>query len=311
MPATDLFSKDPCQLVTRAEVEAFIGPLIHDPYRGGDDHITADSTGDVCLYRAVDGRSVEVSVVWLDGKTKIKEYTDGLLSKLNVNLADKGKADTLSDVWDEAAVQESSLYALKADTLIQIDYEAAMMPLGNAAKLAEDAIGRLGHPLAYSGGRATIGAPGPLVAARDPCTVLTKSEVEAVLGPLKADPVSDGNSCQYQTATRNASLWVSWTGGFRSLAGGRGAQANASALLGKQFMNPEDMKKALAGRAKYYQKAGADNLDLDTTVAGPWTDSRRTQDMEVVKKDVDMKMSLTQVTVAQATALLTTAMNKI
>jgi hypothetical protein len=229
LPPDDIFHKDPCRYVSQAETEAYLGPLLHTPYRGTDDRITADSNGRFCLYRGKDGRSIVVSAEWLDGAKEMKQYTQGFLSKIFVD--DKGKTDTLSDVWDEAAIRDGTLFALKADTMFAIAYGASKADLVGATKLAEDAIGRLGKPLAYNGATAAAGVPGPLVAARDACTVLTRKEVEAVMGPLTADPTSEGTVCHYPTSLGMINLTVAWTGGFQAIFSDRGAMNNAHAMI--------------------------------------------------------------------------------
>jgi hypothetical protein len=302
-PASDIWHKDPCQLLSRHDAEIAIGPLLHDPYRADDDHITADSAGGVCLYRAADGHSVEVSATWLDGKTKIKMYTQGLLPMVLAD--DKGKADTLSDVWDEAAVQIGTLYALKADTLVEINYAASGLSLIGATKLAEAAIGRLGKPLAYNGAAATHGVPGPLVTPRDPCSALTRAEVERVLGRLTADPASAHDHCTYATAAGLVRLDIEWTNGFRQLFEDRGAERNAASLVTKQF------QPMLAPNGTAAAVPSHDSASVPDTVTGPWTDSHRSGRLEVVKKDVYMRLYLEQIRTDQAIALLTMAMSKI
>lgn len=134
-PPDDIFHKDPCRYVSQAETEAYLGPLLHAPYRGTDDLITPDSNGRFCLYRAKDGRSIDVSANWIDGQSQIKKLTTGFLASLSVN--DKGKTDTLSDVWDQATIKDGSLFALKGDTLFEIGYGASKAGLAGATKLAE------------------------------------------------------------------------------------------------------------------------------------------------------------------------------
>src|ERR1700733_4781273 len=43
LPPDDIYHKDPCRYISQAEAESYLGPLLHAPYRGKDDHITADS----------------------------------------------------------------------------------------------------------------------------------------------------------------------------------------------------------------------------------------------------------------------------
>jgi hypothetical protein len=314
LPTDDVWHKDPCRYVSQAEAEAYLGPLLHAPYRGTDDHITADSAGAVCVYRGKDGRNIGITAQWMDGKSEIKQYTNGsFLNKFFVD--DKGKTDTLSDVWDQAALRAGTLFALKGDTLFSIDFSGSTAGLMGATKLAEDAINRLGKPLTYNGAAATQGVPGPLVAARDACTALTRAEVEAVMGPLTADPQGDGSSCHYPSANGEVVLQVSWVNGFRNLYNDRSAALNAHALSNQQFMNVDSafalMHKGMAGKTKKGQRLPSAN---DSTVTGPWTDSRLAGfdgSLAVVKKDVYMMIPYMPRKPDAQIALLTTAMNKI
>ena len=315
IPPDDIWHKDPCRYVSQAEAETYLGPLLHTPYRAATDHISADSNGHVCLYRAKDGHSLEVSADWMDGKTTMKQYTQGFLSKFFVD--DKGKTDTLSDAWDQAAIRDGTLFALKGDTLLHIDYAASTAGLTGAAKLAEDAIGRLGKPLAYNGVADMRGVPGPLVAPRDPCSVLTRAQVEKVMGPLTADPHSDAGSCTFPSTSGDLVLQVAWINGFRALFSARAAATNASAMNNQQFGLNMDKAFAAMNQSKQLRKIVGKDATLptgrDTTVAGPWADSRLggvEQTTEVVKKDVYMELPLIRKPGA-AVALLTSAMNTI
>jgi hypothetical protein len=311
-PPDDIFHKDPCRYVSQAETEAYLGPLLHAPYRGTDDLITPDSNGRFCVYRAKDGRSIDVSANWIDGQSQIKKLTEGFLNSLFVN--DKGKTDTLSDVWDQATIRDGSLFALKGDTLFEIGYGASKAGLVGATKLAEDAIGRLGKPLAYNGAAATGGVPGPLVKPRDPCTLVTRAEFEAIMGPLTADPTSDGTSCTYPAASGTVVLRVGWTNGYRQLFSQRGAALNAHAMTNQQFFNLDSgIKDLRAGMAKKAAPGTTLPSANDTVVSGPWDDSRQSGlegTTAVVKLDVIMELPLIRKPGA-AVALLTTAMNKI
>jgi hypothetical protein len=317
LPTDDVWHKDPCRYVSQAEAEVYLGPLLHPPYRGTDNHITGDSTGSVCVYRARDGHNIGISAQWMDGKSEIKQYTNGsFLNKFFVD--DKGKTDTLSDAWDQAALRTGTLFALKGDTLFQIDFSGSTAGLMGATKLAEAAIGRLGNPLAYNGAAAAHGVPGPLVAPRDDaCTALTRADVEQAVGPLTAAPHGDATSCHYPTAGGDVVLQVAWSNGFRMLYSDRSAALNAHALTNQQFFNMDtayaQMRKGLAKRGMT-QKGVRGPSATDTTLAGPWTDSRLAGvdgSLAVVKKDVYMQMPYMPRTPDAPRALLTAAMNKL
>jgi hypothetical protein len=319
LPTDDIWHKDPCDYVSQAEAEVYLGPLLHAPYRGKDDHIAADSSGNVCVYRGKDGHNIGITVQWMDGKSEIKQYTGAsFLNKFFVD--DNGKTDTLSDAWDQAALRVGTLFALKGDTLFSIDFSGSNAGLPGATKLAEAAIGRLGKPLAYNSVAATRDAPGPLVAPRDPCTALTRADVEAVMGPLSADPHSeDGGACHYPTANGDVVLQVAWTNGFRALFTDRAAAHNAHSITNQQYFNMDSafatMQKGMAKRGMTKQLHGVRGpAATDTTLDGPWTDSRLAGidgTLEVVKKDVLMQLPFMPQKPEAPRALLTAAMNKI
>src|ERR1700722_19496626 len=313
LPPDDIYHKDPCRYISQAEAESYLGPLLHAPYRGKDDHITADSTGSVCIYRAKDGHSIDVTAQWMDGKSEIKQFTRGFLNQFFVD--DKGKTDTLSDVWDQAAIRDGTLYALKGDTLFQVDYAGSTAGLQGAAKLTADALNRLGKPLAYNGAAAATGVPGPLVAPRDPCSLLTGADIEPVMGRLVADPHGDESSCTYPTASGPVVLQVHWMNGFRSLFSDRSAATNAHAMTNQQFFNMDSAFANLnKGMAKPAQKGAPLPRSTDTTITGPWTDSRVggvDGSLTVVKKDVSMEIQFMPYKPTAQLPLLTAAMNKI
>jgi hypothetical protein len=315
LPPDDIFHKDPCRYVSQSETEQYLGALLHAPYRGTDDHITADSTGTSCIYRGKDGHSIDVTIIWMDGKSEIKPYTSGMLNQFFVD--DKGKTDTLSDVWDEAAIRDGVLYALKADTLFEIDYGGSTAGLQGAAKLAEAAINRLGKPLAYNGAAAVAGVPGPLVAPRDPCTLLTTTDLQPVMGAQTAAPHGDESSCTWSTSGGPVVMQVRWINGFRGLFSDRAAALNAHAMTNQQFFNMDSaFAKIRADKrmAKLMKPGAPAPRATDTTIAGPWTDSRVggvDGSMTVVKKDVSMQLQFMPYKPTAQLPLLTAAMNKI
>jgi hypothetical protein len=222
--------EDPCVLLARSDVEALLGPLRHDPYRAGSDG-TPSPSGSECVYQAQDGRNVKVDVSFTGGKMQMGMIgaVSGLLDQtLQTNGA---SADTLDGGWDEARWQfPGSLYVLKGDTFVEINVAGSRAGAGGAARLAKAAVARLGDPLKYDGARAAADAPGPLVAPRDPCTLLTRAEAEAVIGPLAAAPTAQGQSaCVYQPVkhpvigTGEIRLQVLWRDGFKAFADGKAA----------------------------------------------------------------------------------------
>src|SRR5438067_447402 len=212
---------DPCVLVSHEEAEKYLGPLAHDPYRTTDAG-APDRDGEVCFYRAADGRSIRVVPSFKDGKAEMKilAMTAGLMSQVFTD--ESGKADTLEGGWDEARwMAPGHLYVLKGDASIETDVSASRAGPVGAAFLAARAIERLGRPLNYDGAAATQGAPVSRETG-DACALVSRADAEAILGRLDGDPVPDGRgentSCTYHVRTKfgttDVRLAVTWHNGF-------------------------------------------------------------------------------------------------
>ncbi len=251
----DPAGRDPCSLVSRSEAERFLGPLAGDPYRASIEGAPLES-GTACYYRAASGRGVALEPTWEDGRLGMKAVRlgGGLAGKVLGDLL--GTADTLGADWDDAAWIYGTLYALRGDALVAVDVTAAGGSPVLAATLADIALGRLAHPLAYDGAAAARRAPGSLVTPRDPCSLVTPEEAAAILGPLPAPPYSSGKGCVFATSAprvrtplgalamgqRETVLEVIWTGGYKALY-----QAKQNASLVKGIADSASMVKATCG----------------------------------------------------------------
>src|SRR5689334_20014491 len=159
---------DPCILVSRAEVEKYLGPLRAEPYR-------QDTK---CVYDAATGRSIGIDVSYSGGKAAMK-MMQGVGGLTNLAIADEsGKADTLDGDWDQVRWGYGTLSALKGDVLVQVDVEASNAGPVGGAELANIALKRLPSPLHYDSGPAH--KPPPLVQPRDPCSLVTRDEAAAI-----------------------------------------------------------------------------------------------------------------------------------
>lgn len=320
---------DPCILVSRAEAEKYLGPLRADPWRAGTN----------CEYDAASGRSIGIDVSYTGGQIAMKMMgaVGGLTSMAIVD--ESGKADTLDGVWDQVRWQYGTLHALKGDVLVSVDVRASDAGPVGAAALANIALKRLPSPLAYDGEAAAEHKPGPLVAPRDPCSLVTKDEATAILGKLEGDPKSDAMGCTFLVpsplghGTMPVELAVAWTGGFDKF----GEQKIVNGMVEKSFIGPvmggagadqidqkmnstptgkEEMEKmrSMVGGMGPSLKEGSLQLKTDTTVTGgPWDEAAVLSGLTfaAVKKDVYISMALQMLGEAKARALVAKAMSRI
>ena len=179
-PYKDL--KDPCILVSRAEAEKVIGPLAGDPYRSTQEG-KPEPTGAFCFYRGANGHSITVHPEYRGGKASLKMMSamGGMASQA---MRDRShEADLVEGDWDDQRwTPPGQLTVLKGDVLIEVDVAGADSKPKSAGVLADAAVKRLPKPLAYDGARAAARAPGPLVAPRDPCSLVPEAEVMEDLG---------------------------------------------------------------------------------------------------------------------------------
>jgi hypothetical protein len=320
---------DPCILVSRAEVEKYIGPLRADPWR--------EDTK--CVYGAASGRSIGIDVSFSGGKMAMKMMR-GVGGLTNLAIADEsGKADTLDGDWDQVRWGYGSLSALKGDVMVQVDVEASDVGPVGAADLANIALKRLPSPLHYSSDGTH--KPAPLVQPRDACSLVTKDEASAILGKLIGDPASDEHGCTYtipsplrQGATMPVYLQVQWTGGFYDF----GQEKEANGMAEKSFLGPvmdgsgvgqleekaktdtqakadlERMRSTVSGMGGPEMKDGSVQFKTDTSVTGgPWDEAAVLTGFTfaAVKKDVFMKVDLRLVGEPKVKALVAKAMSRI
>lgn len=321
--------QDPCILVSRAEAEKYLGPLRADPWREGS----------TCWYDAATGRSITVDVTYTGGgmAMKMMKAVGGLTNMAIVD--ESGKADTLDGDWDQVRWQYGTLDALKGDVMVGVDVEASDAGPVGAAALANIALKRLPSPLTYDGEAAAAHKPGPLVAPRDPCSLVTKDEAAAILGKLEGDPKSDTMGCTFLVpsplghGTMPVLLAVSWDHGFGKFGeqkivngmaeksfigpvmGGAGAdqadQKMNSTPTGKEEM--ERMRNTIGGMGPSL-KEGSLQLKTDTTITGgPWDEAAVLSGLTfaAVKKDVYISMALQMLGEAKARALVAKAMSRI
>lgn len=232
---------DPCSLVSAAEAETVMGPLAEPPFRVDRNREPAVD-GEWCFYRARDRRNVAVLVDWEEGEQQF-EMLAGTGQAITDILAGYDPAtDTLEGEWDRVGAPMGQFIALKGKTAVWVDPLGARIGLGGAARLTTLALRRVGAPLDYSGARATLARAAEPPRSRNPCELVTRAEVEALMGPLKADPhpSEDGTECEFPTIQElfgspvTRSLKVTWTDGFYAFGQERQGVAGGTRIMAAQ-----------------------------------------------------------------------------
>jgi len=320
---------DPCTLVSRTEAEQVLGALRHDPYRvdGSGD---PEPGGSACRYEARSGRHLSVDVSFEGAQIGMRAMGLGARIASPVLGSDSARLATLGGHWDEAITLPGHLMARKGDAMVDVGYEGTGAGLAGAARVADIALGRLGAPLPYDGAAAARAAPGPLVTPRDPCTLVSRAEAEAILGALASNPVSDRSqtSCTYTLAARRGlggqevQLTVQWRDGFAALEGARSTAAIVQRQVGGvptggvgdsgfgRFMQQIQGVMRSQGIGTQMTDSGLKN---DSAVTGPWDEASLIAGLgfSAVKQDVLLSLDLRTVPYDQARALIAKAMQRL
>jgi hypothetical protein len=290
---------DPCSLLEPKEVEAVLGaPLGTAPYRTSPNGMNRPTaSGEDCIYQTSDFHTIELSVDFKDGAQayRVMGFGKKLVGAGAPNAAIK-KAFTLDDgtelagEWDEAQLMAMTcciFNALRGDQMISVDFTGSDATLRQAAGLVDAAFKRIDKPLKIDGG-AGLDAARALINTRpkpvDVCTLLTRAEAEAIIGPLSGDPVSHGtDECTYPVPPINGvprvyDLNVKWDGGYakwRTLPHIVNMVGNAMAIKGDtQSPEPANAEEA-PGPGDAWAHAGV-----------------VFNDFVIVKKDVEVRLDL-------------------
>ncbi len=136
--------KSPCSLLTRAEAEAVLGPLVVDPYLASADYPpAAHDDGLACAYFTAGHRALVLEPNWGYGRQtfRIEAAASALMS-----IVAPADAAVLEGPWDEARVSSGTgaLLLLKGDTLLKVHYLMSSTDRRGAVTLAARAMQRLG-----------------------------------------------------------------------------------------------------------------------------------------------------------------------
>jgi hypothetical protein len=234
---------------------------------------------------------------------------------------------SLRSQFDQVITLPGHLMARKGDAMVDIAYEGSRAGLPGAAQIADAALGRLGAPLAYDGAAAARSAPGPLVRPRDPCTLVSRRDVEGILGTLAGDPDSHESGCTYTLAARRGlggqvvELAVQWRDGFAALEQARASAAIVQRQVGggslgaggdsgfKGFMQQVQGVMRSQGMGVQMSDSGS-GLQNDSAVAGPWDEASLVAGLgfSAVRSDVLVSVDLRTIPYDQARALIAKAM---
>ena len=334
-PEESYEKEDPCNLLDPKEVEAVLGaPLATPPYRSGNATFGPSGSGSACVYETANFRYITLDVTYEGGA---QEYSmtgmvKGLMKggggkediannvKKNFRLDD---GTELTGEWDEASLMPMNcciFSGLRGDQLITIDFTASPATLRQAATLVDSAYKRMEQPLKIDGS-AGVAAAKALNATRpkpaDACTLLTRAEVEAILGKLAADPIGRGPDCTYnlptppQSIPQSYEVQIRWGGGYYQWRSDRYVNKIGTAAVGQMAA---DVLKQMGHPLPEQQPKSHDETDSagGPAAADPAESvSDNGRYFVVVKRDVQVSVNDRFVDQAKAQALVAAIAAKI
>ena len=294
--ATATDQQDPCSLLPPKAAEAALGaPLAVPPFRatGGQ----PQASGGDCVYETADFHRIILSPTWSGGG-----MVQGLADQKLKGTLSLGQGVTIAGDWDEAKVTGCcTLLALLGDRLVSIDISASKASLKQAGALADAALAHLDQRLSIDGDAGVVAAQG-YESRRphkvDPCSLVSRAEAEAVIGPLIAAPVSRGDTCSYEAPPQGLrqvyELAIEWRGGYGDYREKTAMQSGIGQMFG---MGHADIAHQVGGQ---------------DAAPGPW-DAATTSviGFMAVKRDVLMSMDMRGINAAKGRALVAKAMSKL
>lgn len=136
---------DPCSVLTRADAEAVLGPLIVAPYRVREGGALADPAGRSCAYHSGKHRALVLTPHFTRGAGELRAIrARGGLGAVGVVDRVAEGADTLEGPWDEVAIGAyGQLAVLKGGRMLEIAYLTSSTDIAGAIRLAGAALPRL------------------------------------------------------------------------------------------------------------------------------------------------------------------------
>jgi hypothetical protein len=329
---------DPCSLLEPKEVEAVLGaPLATPPFRSGGGPQMASTGGHACVYQTADFHYISLEIDFTGGaqsysmvsfsKKLVNSSPDQRMAK---NIKGSFKLDDgteLSGEWDEASLTAMNcciFNALRGDQMITIDFTGSRISLPQAATLIDAAFKRIDKPLAIDGA-ANVAAAKTFAGRRpkpvDVCTLLTRAEVEAVVGgPLLADPVpakDPKSSCTYARETNGMrfpfDVNVIWNGGdYRYRSDGHVQRIGTGMMTAMAADAVKDMGKSDAEAQRVGAAAGAVVAPQAAPADQAWEEAEvRGRQFVAIKKDVVVKIDMWGLKQDEAQKLMAIVLKKI
>lgn len=204
-----------CSLIPRAEMERIAGPLDGEPVpedRGCWHYVVMDTT--TPKWRALRDGARRARASGMDERAIAMYHPTraGIYAAVDVRgegMASEERTEGIPPGWDEARLSPSGAMFHGRTGHVRVSVKVQQLELSPDTVVAiasrvRDRVpaGPMPHPAADRSGRTPPG--------QDPCSVLTRGEAEAVLGPLVADPFRahertpladpSGRSCTYLTS---------------------------------------------------------------------------------------------------------------
>lgn len=279
---------DSCRWLASGEAEPYVGSLASPPYRYDDASASPSPSGDYCMYRGRDGRSVVVTVGRAAGVSQIGKTVTEAPKKIAGPESQGAKLLAgPAGTWDRSMWSPmGALTVWKGDAQVIVDVSGSEAGQPGAVALATRIVGRLDHPLEYDGARAAALAPKPHPRLASACDLIPRSRVEQILGPLDGSPVSDpdNNACTYKVKgtgePQSYPMAITWSGGYRALDRVKHTLPMNSGMLGTPTTATmptldSSQQKMLGGLMKMVggSATGAPvktSFKTDTTLRGPW-----------------------------------------
>jgi hypothetical protein len=233
---TATLPENPCELLPVAEVEAILGKLAEPPRRDDGCRYILPVPESV-LAKRQEGKAAREKFGQAfglpsqpEGRGSILEMQDDPRSysvTVNVNItanaegASAGEEGSPDANWDEARRARSGFYGRMGHIRITVNRQSPDVPSEPMYALAERVRERIPDlPFPVTNPYQVI-----QLADGDPCSLLTRAEVETVLGPLAMDPYRSssewpplahgkGHACAYYTPGHRVFVVApTWTGG--------------------------------------------------------------------------------------------------
>lgn len=140
--APDAGDRDPCGLLTRAEAEAVVGPLLFAPYRSRESTPLAHGAGSSCTYYGAGHRVVVLTPTWSDGRT-VFGLNRGIGGLTRIVTGDSAAAKAIGPWDDHAGGLAGTQYFLAGDRLLAIQRAGPKAADSAAVALARHAMPRM------------------------------------------------------------------------------------------------------------------------------------------------------------------------